>query len=153
MCAKPRNLSYILSQIYTTDSVELHMRMLGDISFMLQNWDLAYNMYHSVKKEFQSDQAWWLYAGAVEMTALSVFMLPTIKKDPATYFDECFQQYLTICKSISFALRALMIWGEVLKAKAMYLDASVVYTKLGAKVGELCSAMLLEQAALCVMSR
>ena len=129
------------------------MRMLGDISFLLQNWDLAYNMYHSVKKDFQGDQAWWLYAASVEMTALSVFMLPTIKKDAATYFDECFQQYLTICKSTKFALRALMVWGETLKGRALYLDAATVYTKLGGKVGDLCSAMLLEQAALCVMSR
>ena len=110
-------------------------------------------MYHSVKKDFQGDQAWWLYAAAVEMTALSVFMLPTIKKDSGSYFDECFQQYLTICKSVKFGLRALVLWGEVLKARALYLDAATVYTKLGGKVDDLCSAMLLEQAALCVMSR
>ena len=127
--------------------------MLGDVAFLLQNWELAYSMYHSVKKDFQSDQAWWLYASAVEMTALSVFMLPTIKKDPATYFDECFQQYFTICKSTKYALHALMLWGEVLKAKLLHLDAVNVYTKLLGKVDDLCNAMLLEQAASCVMTR
>lgn len=129
------------------------MLMLGDVAFLLQNWDLSYNMFHSVKKDFQNDQAWWLYSGAVEMTALNVCMQPSIKKDPHIYYEEAFQQYLTILETLNYSLRTLILWGEALRSKGLYQEAVTVYTRLSGRVDDLCAALLLEQAAICCLTR
>ena len=41
------------------------MRQLGDLAFLLQNYELSYQTYNSVRKDYQVDHAWLLYAGAV----------------------------------------------------------------------------------------
>lgn len=41
------------------------MRLLGDLAFLSQNYDLAYACYHSCKRDFQNDHAWLYYAGAL----------------------------------------------------------------------------------------
>ena len=41
------------------------MRLLGDLAFLSQNYDLAYTCYHSCKKDFQNDHAWLYYAGSL----------------------------------------------------------------------------------------
>ena len=41
------------------------MRQLGDLAFLLQNYELSYLTYNSVRKDYQVDHAWLLYAGAV----------------------------------------------------------------------------------------
>ena len=50
---------------YAHDSPELQMRQLGDLAFLLQNYELSYQTYNSVRKDYQVDHAWLLYAGAV----------------------------------------------------------------------------------------
>ena len=41
------------------------MRQLGDLAFLLQNYELSYQTYNSARKDYQVDHAWLLYAGAV----------------------------------------------------------------------------------------
>lgn len=50
---------------YSQESVELQVRRLGDLAFLFQNYELAYHAYHMVKKDFNSDQAWLHYSGAL----------------------------------------------------------------------------------------
>ena len=50
---------------YAHDSPELQMRQLGDLAFLLQNYELSYQTYNSARKDYQVDHAWLLYAGAV----------------------------------------------------------------------------------------
>ncbi len=50
---------------YATNSVEIQLRQLGDLAFLTQNYEVAYQSYHHVKKDFQSASAWNYYAAAV----------------------------------------------------------------------------------------
>lgn len=43
----------------------MQLRQLADIAFLLQSYDLAFQSYHQVKKDFQSASTWLYYAGAV----------------------------------------------------------------------------------------
>jgi hypothetical protein len=60
---KPSNHSGVTS--YSIESGELQMRLLGDLAFLCQNYELAYTCYHSCKRDFQNDHAWLYYAGAL----------------------------------------------------------------------------------------
>ena len=46
------------------------MRQLGDLAFLLQNYELSYQTYNSVRRDYQADHAWLLYAGAVVRSSL-----------------------------------------------------------------------------------
>jgi hypothetical protein len=59
---------------YHPESVQLQLRRVGDLAFLLGHYELAYHSYHSAKKDFEANQAWLHYAGAMEMAALSVFL-------------------------------------------------------------------------------
>ena len=50
---------------YLPDSSEMQMRLLGDLAFLAQNYDVAYSSYHTCKRDFQTDHAWSYYAGAL----------------------------------------------------------------------------------------
>ena len=50
---------------YPTESPELQHRKLGDLSFLVQHYELAYNSYHSAKREFNNDHAWLYFAGSL----------------------------------------------------------------------------------------
>lgn len=59
------NLIWYISHSYQRESAELQHRKLGDLSFLVQHYDLAYNSYHSAKREFNNDHAWLYFAGAL----------------------------------------------------------------------------------------
>lgn len=84
---------------YHPESPQLQIRRLGDLAFLLGHYELAYNSYHSAKKDFESDQAWLHYAGATEMAALSVFLQNNLNRNiPFHYFDKALTTYLQTCK-------------------------------------------------------
>ena len=60
---------------YAPEGPELQSRRLGDIGFMFQNYEMAFKHYYASKRDFQTDQAWPFYAGALEMAAISNYML------------------------------------------------------------------------------
>ena len=41
------------------------MRRLGDLSFLVQMYEMAYTSYHTAKRDFNNDQAWMHFAGAL----------------------------------------------------------------------------------------
>lgn len=59
---------------YTSDAPELYQRKLGDLAFLVQNYELAYNCYHTAKRDFNNEHAWFYFAGALVRMA----MLPLI---------------------------------------------------------------------------
>ena len=59
---------------YTSDAPELYQRKLGDLAFLVQNYELAYNCYHTAKRDFNNEHAWFYFAGAL----VRVAMLPLI---------------------------------------------------------------------------
>ena len=41
------------------------MRLVGDVAFLLQNYELAYDMHHTLKRDLQGKDLWIHYAGAL----------------------------------------------------------------------------------------
>lgn len=78
--------------------MELQMRKLGDLYFMFGHYSMAYQAYHSAKRDFNADQAWLYYAGALEMAALSAFMANEPNRKTFDYMDESITTYLNTCK-------------------------------------------------------
>lgn len=74
------------------------MRKLGDLYFMFGHYSMAYQAYHSAKRDFNADQAWLYYAGALEMAALSAFMANEANRKTFDYMDESITTYLNTCK-------------------------------------------------------
>ena len=72
----------------------------------------AYTHYYSIKKDFHQDEAWTYYAPAVEMAALSMFMVnaggSAEKKYRVDYMEDSVAKYLTVCQSPEFAVRATL---------------------------------------------
>ena len=51
-------------QAYSTGSMEFQMRMLADVAFLMQDYELAGTTLRLLAADFKSDRAWKHYAGA-----------------------------------------------------------------------------------------
>ncbi|XP_065827537.1 trafficking protein particle complex subunit 8-like isoform X2 [Oscarella lobularis] len=147
--AKPSNQAGVSH--YLPDSSEMQMRLLGDLAFLAQNYDVAYSSYHTCKRDFQTDHAWSYYAGALELAATALFMQTTPKRDPLNYFEESITVYLSPLKMHPFATRATLLATEYMKSKALYRDAAAAFIKLTGEDSDLKGGLLLEQAAHCFL--
>lgn len=67
---------------------------------------LLVQAYHQAKRDFNADSAWQYYAGALEMAALSAFMLETSNRKTYDYMEEAIVTYLNICKLVVVPLWA-----------------------------------------------
>ncbi|XP_071632774.1 trafficking protein particle complex subunit 8 [Temnothorax longispinosus] len=135
--------------IYTTESPELQLRRLGDLCFMFGHYSLAYQAYHSAKRDFAADQAWVYYAGALEMAALSAFMQGETNRKTIEYMDDAILTYANTCKMPQFATRATLLSAECLKGRGLYGEAAKQLIRMTSEDSDLRSALLLEQAAYC----
>ncbi|CAB3370693.1 Hypothetical predicted protein [Cloeon dipterum] len=141
------------SQSYSADSAERGLRRLGDLSFLLGLPQLSFPAYHALKRDLAADQAWLMLAGALEMAALSAFLLPeqppTSPKRAQEYMEEAIDTYLKFCKLPQFATRAALLSSEILKSRGLMGEAAQQLIKLTSEDSDLRSALLLEQAAYC----
>ncbi|XP_034943856.1 trafficking protein particle complex subunit 8 [Chelonus insularis] len=138
--------------IYTAESPELQLRRLGDLCFMFNHYALAYQAYHSAKRDFAADQAWLYYAGALEMAALSAFMQGEMTRKTIEYMDDAILTYLNSCKMPQFATRATLLSSECLKGRNLFGDAAKQLIRMTSEDSDLRSALLLEQASYCFIS-
>lgn len=67
---------------------------------MFGAYNSAFNAYHSVKGDFRNDGAWLHFAGALEMLALSAFLIGQDVKKAQEYMDESVMCYLNVCRSV-----------------------------------------------------
>lgn len=137
--------------IYSTDSPELQLRRLGDLCFMFGHYTLAFQAYHSAKRDFSADQAWLYYAGALEMAALSAFMQGEPTRKAQEYMEESISTYLNSCKMPQFATRATLLSTECLKGRSLYGEAAKQFIRMTSEDSDLRSALLLEQASYCFL--
>ncbi|KAJ8923650.1 hypothetical protein NQ315_010230 [Exocentrus adspersus] len=137
--------------IYSPDSPELQIRRLGDLYFMFGHYDAAFQAYHLAKRDYNTDQAWLYYAGALEMAALSAFMNREPTKKTCDYMEEGITTYLNTCKMPQFATRATILSSECLKHQKMYGEAALQLIRMTSEESDLRSALLLEQAAYCFL--
>ncbi|XP_014606212.1 PREDICTED: trafficking protein particle complex subunit 8 isoform X1 [Polistes canadensis] len=135
--------------IYTAESSELQLRRLGDLSFIFGHYSLAYQAYHSAKRDFAGDQAWLYYAGALEMAGLSAFMQGEMNRKTIEYMDDAILTYSNSCKMPQFATRATLLSAECLKGRGLYGEAAKQLIRMTCEDSDLRSALLLEQAAYC----
>ncbi|XP_055800032.1 trafficking protein particle complex subunit 8 isoform X2 [Salvelinus fontinalis] len=148
--AELKNTSGLL---YHPESPELQIRKMADLCFLVQHYELAYSCYHTAKKDFLSDQAMLYAAGALEMAAVSAFLQGGAPRPyPAHYMDTAIQTYRDVCKNKVLAERCALFSAEVLKSQAKYSDAATLLIKMTSEDSDLCSALLLEQAAHCFIN-
>ncbi|XP_030756187.1 trafficking protein particle complex subunit 8 [Sitophilus oryzae] len=141
----------INNSIYATDAPELQIRRLADLYFMFGNYSAAFQAYHSAKRDYNADQAWLYYAGALEMAALSAFMANESSKKTLSYMEESITTYLNPCKMTQFATRATILSSECLKHEQLYGEAAHQLIRMTSEDSDLRSALLLEQASYCFM--
>ncbi|XP_005180658.1 trafficking protein particle complex subunit 8 [Musca domestica] len=138
--------------IYTHESAELQTRKLGDLYFMFGHYNMAFQAYHQAKRDFNADSAWQYYAGALEMAALSAFMLGTANRKTYDYMEDAIVCYLNTCKLQQFATRATLLSMECLKTARLYGEAAKQLIRMTSEESDLRSALLLEQAAYCFLN-
>lgn len=59
---------HVFAVRYPPEAPELQIRKMADLCFLVQHYELAYNCYHTAKKDFLSDQAMLYAAGALVRT-------------------------------------------------------------------------------------
>lgn len=133
--------------VYTNESTELQTRKLGDLYFMFGHFNAAFQSYHQAKRDFNADSAWQYYAGALEMAALSAFMLGTASRKTFDYMEEAIMTYLNSCKLPQFATRATLLSAECLKSSRLYGEAAKQFIRMTSEDSDLRSALFLEQAS------
>ncbi|KAI8746612.1 trafficking protein particle complex subunit 8 [Biomphalaria glabrata] len=140
--------------VYTKDAPELQLRRLADLAFLFQMYEFAYNTYHTAKKDFNNDQAWLHFAGALEMACLSIFLQgnQSQKQYPHHYMETAISTYLTSCRNLHYATRATLTSTECLKKRGMYNEAATQFLKMTSEDSDLTSALFLEQAAHCFLA-
>lgn len=145
------NAATINTVTYTIDSPEISVRKLGDLYFMVGIYSLAYQAYHTAKRDFNTDQAWLYYAAALEMAALAAFMANEPTKKTFDYMEESINTYLNTCKLPQFATRATILSVECLKSRQLHGQAAHQLNRMTSEESDLRSALLLEQAAYCFL--
>ncbi|XP_069778658.1 trafficking protein particle complex subunit 8 isoform X2 [Narcine bancroftii] len=139
--------------LYPPEAPELQIRKMADLCFLVQHYDLAYNCYHTAKKDFLNDQAMLYAAGALEMAAASVFLQPGAQRQyPTHYMETAIQTYKDLCKNLVLAERCTLLSAEILKSQAKYLEAATLLIRMTSEDSDLRSAILLEQAAHCFIN-
>uniref|UniRef100_A0A8C1PI10 Trafficking protein particle complex 8 n=1 Tax=Cyprinus carpio TaxID=7962 RepID=A0A8C1PI10_CYPCA len=139
--------------LYPSEAPELQIRKMADLCFLVQHYELAYNCYHTAKKDFLSDQAMLYAAGALEMAAVAAFLQSGAPRPyPAHYMDTAIQTYREVCKNMLLAERCCILSAEILKSQAKYSDAATLLIKMTSEDSDLRSALLLEQAAHCFIN-
>ncbi|XP_020646573.3 trafficking protein particle complex subunit 8 isoform X2 [Pogona vitticeps] len=146
--------------LYPPEAPELQIRKMADLCFLVQHYELAYNCYHTAKKDFLNDQAMLYAAGALEMAAVSAFLqLGAPRPYPAHYMDTAIQTYRDICKNMMLAERCVLLSAEILKSQSKYSEAAALLIRLTSEQSawmgmdsDLRSALLLEQAAHCFIN-
>ncbi|XP_057698000.1 trafficking protein particle complex subunit 8 isoform X2 [Corythoichthys intestinalis] len=147
---EPKNAGGLL---YPPEAPELQIRKMADLCFLVQHYELAYNCYHTAKKDFLSDQAMLYAAGALEMAAVSAFLQPgSARPYPTHYMDTAIQTYRDVCRNMVLAERCALLSAEILKSQGKYSEAATLLIKMTSEDSDLRSALLLEQAAHCFIN-
>ncbi|UJR31903.1 hypothetical protein I4U23_019377 [Adineta vaga] len=142
------------SSSLTNDSMEIVLRRAGDLAFLFQNYEFAYNSYYTAKRDLSRDQAPTFYAGVLEMCCLANFMQesPASKAYPTQYMDEAIEIYANASRLPIFATRCVLMSTEILKSREAYDQAVQQFLKLSQEDSDLRGALFLEQASHCFLN-
>lgn len=109
--------------------VNLQLRRLADVAFMLKDYKLAYSAYESLRKPFSSEQEWALYGGCSEMVAICGSLASLGEVSAAV--DSALYTYNSRLHLPAHALRCvLVVCGCLLKSGDQLLAAGLLSTTL-----------------------
>ena len=153
--------------LYDHQSIESQIRLLGDLAFMVRDYELALSMYRMVKDDYKSDRAWHHFAAVCEMIGITIFLSGGSYKEMIYAFDgsigfhmqsggidELPNKWLKIRSMTRVAMLAgeiLSIYGENenLKTRCKLLERAAKFERNNKHGGEnLIPALLHEQIAL-----
>ncbi|CAH8861945.1 unnamed protein product [Trichobilharzia szidati] len=139
--------------VYSPDSPEAQMRRLADLAFLFQQYEVAYQTYNVLKRDFQNDSAWLHYAGAQEMSALSIYLQGSTsqRQYPFHLMDSAVTTYLQSHLYPELALRSTLLNFEALCSRGLYNEAAMALIRLTSDEDDLVSGLLIEQIAHCVL--
>ncbi|CAH8608984.1 unnamed protein product [Heterobilharzia americana] len=122
--------------VYSSDSPESQMRRLADLAFLFQQYEVAYQTYNVLKRDFQNDSAWLHYAGAQEMSALAVYLQGSTSQRQYPYhlMDSAVTTYLQGHLSPELALRSTLLNFEALCSRGLYNEAAMAIVRLTSDV-------------------
>lgn len=132
---------------YSPLSIEYQIRHLGDLAFMMKDYDLALSMYRLISNDFKSDKAWKNYAGAMEMAGLCIVMMRGSQREAEACLDSAFTAYQRHGQDWKLTVRSLLILSEVLVASDRPREAIGALKAAIIDNNHLRAALLLEQAA------
>ncbi|KAK9805365.1 hypothetical protein WJX73_007226 [Symbiochloris irregularis] len=151
-------------QAYSTGSMEFQMRMLADVAFLMQDYELAGTTLRLLAADFKSDRAWKHYAGAQEMLALASFMAGASMATVTAAFSEAFSAYTEVARAarepaamVRYATRTALMLAEYQRAHGQFPEAHSAllqgYRQEYEMGSSMRAALLLEQAALFQLHR
>jgi hypothetical protein len=175
---KPKDTKAAGEVAYRFDSIESQIRAVGDLTLMMQHYELALQMYKLVRDDFKSDNAYAHSAGINEMIALCSFLTDaTSRNDIDKSVEEAFRNYrhqrdhfeLSQIRGDAatrkrgkqrhqllytrLATRAAILGSMIYchGKSPRHLDAAELLLKAAEGETPFCKGLLLEQAALCYL--
>ncbi|OLP93125.1 Trafficking protein particle complex subunit 8 [Symbiodinium microadriaticum] len=129
---------------YPLHSVEGQMRLAGDLSFHLRDYEVALSYYRNVVSDFKQDRSWKHAAGAYEMWGLCAYITGGARSEWMRCMESSYEHYLQASSS-RLAMRAVALH------QAMVSDVKEAALRLMKVNGDLAdnnlkNALILEQA-------
>lgn len=143
---------------YRYDSIESQTRLLADTAFLVRDYELALQMYRLARDDFKSDKSIFHCANANEMIALCLLLNRGSPMQITNALDSANAAYAKVNTLVAsrLAVRTAVIAGEIYNALSHmglftdYMDnASAALIRGSTMEQGICSAVLMERAALC----
>lgn len=112
---------------YAWDSIEMQTRRLGDLLFMFGFPGAAYDQYHSLKKDLETDKALAAHAVALEMCAVALHTAqPQLnsRQFPIRYLDPPVKLLIDNAKKYPSILRCAFNMAEIYADLGLHKDAA-----------------------------
>eukprot|EP01134_Creolimax_fragrantissima_P006646 CFRG6646T1 len=132
---------------YQYNGIEAKLRRLADLAFMLRDYEMAFQVYQVLRREYQSDKAWLYSAGAQEMAGVCQSILEPARYDTDTYFEIAVSTYRQKCSRTLYADRTVLLQLDHFLVRQQFKDAVLLCVKSTGEDSDLRSGLLLEQAA------
>lgn len=163
---KPKDLSARTSSAsnsnssvtYRFDSIEAQTRLLADTAFMVHDYELALQMYRLVRDDYKSDKSTFHCANANEMIALCLLLTKGSPMQMTNALESATAIYVkgNTLATARLAVRAAVVAGEIYNTLSHsglftdYMDSASAALIRGSTMEQgICSAVLMERAALC----
>ncbi|KAJ0412824.1 hypothetical protein ATCC90586_002454 [Pythium insidiosum] len=160
---KPKDLSARVQSpssavTYRCDSIEAQTRLLADTALMVGDFELALQMYRLARDDYKSDKSMLHCATVNEMIALCLLLTKGSPMQMTNALEAATATYYKVTHPLAtrLAVRGSVIAGEIFNTLSNsglftdYMDnASAALIRGSTMEQGICSAVLMERAALC----